>query len=295
VKNPLTLLAIALAAALLLVPLPGAWRGLWQSKVLDLGHVPLFALLTVLVWRRLGPGVLGPIAIAVGLAAAGEVLQGLVGRSAGLRDFVRGALGALAAGAGIAAWQARLRPAQAFGWLLAVAALIAWPLYDAVPYLIDAWEGSRDFPVLAQFRTERELLRWQWRQAEMTRIPAAEGGAARVTFLPGPESYPYAALRPIRRDLRGYREVCFSLTVPGESLELVISLRSGSGDPDATTHYQEPRRLSRGPHVIRLDLAEVAPKANPRPLDLDDLWIIQLFLEHPQQARTIELHRVWVE
>ena len=136
------------------------------------------SLLTVFLWRRLGPSVLGPIAIAVGLAAAAELLQGLVGRSAGLGDFVRGVLGTLAAGAGIAAWQARLRPARAFAWLLALMALVAWPLYQVVPLPGRCLGREPRLPGAGSLPDRCELFCWRSRQAEMIRIDEGDGGAA---------------------------------------------------------------------------------------------------------------------
>src|SRR3954454_1556139 len=95
--------ALALGVGLLLVPLPASWRGIWQSKVLDLGHVPLFAVLTLLLWTLLGPGLLRAVLTTLAVAVLGEICQGWVGRTPGLLDALWGALGALAAAAGIRA------------------------------------------------------------------------------------------------------------------------------------------------------------------------------------------------
>jgi hypothetical protein len=99
----------------------------------------------------------------------------------------------------------------------------------------------------------------------------------------------------IRRDFSAYRALCCSFTVHEEPVELVISLRSGPGEKGATTHYQQSRLFVPGRHVFQLDLAAIAPQANPRPLDLGDIWIIQFFLDQPTKMRTIDLHRVWLQ
>jgi hypothetical protein len=228
------------------------------------------------------------VLIATGIAGLGEVFQAWTGRSGELDDFVRGALGALAAVAGIRAWQLRGRPLPVSGCLVVLAGLVAWPLYDAVPTLVDAFEGAHDFPVLADFRTGRQLLRWTCRQATLT-------SAGRVEFLPGPEAYPYVGLRPVRRDFRAYRWLCCSFTVEGEPLELVLSVRSGPGLWTETTHYQQQRVHPAGEHLVRLDLAAIAPKARPYPLDQSDVLIIQFFLDHPAKARALTLHGIWLE
>src|SRR5207244_266808 len=95
-----SLLAAALASAavvaLLLIPFPDRWHGPWQSKFFDLGHVPLFAALTLFLWRVLRRRWL-PCAISLSLAGLTEVAQAFTGRSADVLDFLRGAAGVGAA------------------------------------------------------------------------------------------------------------------------------------------------------------------------------------------------------
>src|SRR5438067_789173 len=121
-------LGLGAVAVLLLAPLPHFWRGVWQSKFFDLGHVPLFAALTLLLWAVLGPGLVRPVLIALAVAGLAEIVQNWVGRTGDLLDFVRGALGSLAAAAIIRAWQARSRRLRAAGCLLLAAGLVAWPV-----------------------------------------------------------------------------------------------------------------------------------------------------------------------
>jgi hypothetical protein len=116
-----------------------------------------------------------------------------------------------------------------------------------------------------------------------------------LRFFPGPHPYPYGAVRPICRDFSAYREMCFAFTVCDEPLELVISVRSGPGEADKTTHYEVRQTYAAGAHVFRLNLPSIVPQARPHPLDLADLWIVQFFIDRPQQPRTIELHRIWLE
>jgi hypothetical protein len=331
-KALVLLLGLGLAVALLLMPFPPSWRGLWQEKLQDLGHLPLFAGLTLLLWICVGPasragpgrsgepsrtqsaarlaaptrsaarlaaptGLLWSVLIAIGIAGLAEIVQGWVGRTMGLGDFLRGSLAALATGAVIAGWQWRRYPLRVVACLLVAAALLAWPLVDGVPYLVDAYQGARAFPVLADFATQRQLLRWRTRQASLTRVEADPPATweGRLEFFPGPHPYSYGAVRPILRDFSDYRWLCYSFSVLDKPVELVISLRSGSGEPGVTTHYQEQKIYAPGSYQERLDLTKVAPRADPLPLDLSDLWIIQFFLVRPQEPHTILLQRLWLE
>jgi hypothetical protein len=291
-------LALGASAVLLFVPLPRSFEGGWRSTLQNLGHVPLFALLTVALWpvcrRRWYP----PALLALVLAALVEVVQPFVGRSGELEDFLLGAAGIGAAACALRALEGpRTRPRLALHGLAALA-LVAAPLLEAGPVLLDAAEGFLDFPTLADFEAPRRLGRWDCRQADLDRAERPDRTppfAGRVVFLPGPADYPSVQLRHVRRDFTGYRRLCWSFTVIGEPLTLVFSLRGGPDATGRTSHYQFGRTLPPGDHVVAMDLQEAALLARPRALDVGDLWWSQLFVVRPAEARAIELWRVWLE
>jgi hypothetical protein len=289
---------LAVTCVLLLIPLPRGWHGGWRGELLDAGHVPLFAAVAVSLWVWLRPALVRPVLIAVAVAGLAEVVQHFVGRTASWFDFLHGSLGALAAGACIRAWRDRRSPRRALGWFVLAVGLLTWPVVRFSPVLLDAVEGWGDFPTLAGFRTEREMMRWETHQAELTREAdpqRPDGWSAQLTFQPGPEPYPGATLSPVVRDLSNYRWLCCSFAVDGAPLELVISIRGGPDVSGQTTHYQTERVYEPGEHVARVDLPAVAPLARPRPLDLSGTWFVQLFVDNPPAPRSIRLHRVWVE
>jgi hypothetical protein len=289
---------MAPVAVLLLMPLPPYWHGRWQAHFLDLGHVPLFFALTLAlawVWRG---RLLGPVLIALAAAGLAEVIQPHFGRTGDVLDFVRGALGTLAAAAVLRAWRGPRTAGRLAAHGLAVLALLAWPLVDEVPWLLDAYRGARAFPTLADFDTSGELLRWECLQAELTREPDPERPGrwvGRLVMLPGEESYPGAYLEPVVRDWSGYRHVCCTFTVKGEPLRLVFSLRSSSREAGRSTHYQEEKVYPPGEHRACLDLDGAARKARPLPLDLTRVRNLHIFTYDPEQARVVRLHRVWLE
>jgi hypothetical protein len=272
------------------MPLPESWNGAWQGHLQDLGHVPLFAGLTIALSVGLGRPLYQCVLIAVGLAALAEVVQGAVGRSGSWPDLLRGALGAFAGAALVRAWGERRSVKAAIAYLAVVVALIAWPVLDAAPHLIDAAEGYRDFPALASFKTDRELARWVPWQATFAR----EGDSARLVMHPGPETYPCASLRPVKRDFRGHRWLCAEFTTEGEPYELYLSMRTGTA-AGGTTHVDVGRVFPPGRHRVRLDLDAIGPKADPVPLELDDVRYVPFFVIRPAVPRAVVIHRVWLE
>jgi hypothetical protein len=281
--------AAVAAAGLLLMPRPARWLGVWHGELLDLGHVPLFAALVFIL--RFGAGLaLGrSVLLVVGFAALAEVVQPWFGRSGGWADFLTGALGALAAAAAVRAREARGWARVAYA--AAAVAAVAWPVAEAAPYLADTFDGREAFPVLADFSTDREFRRWVGDQAELTRA----GAGLRLDLLPGPEPYSSGALRPVVPDFRGYRWLYCSFEVVGGPLELVFSVRSSVPGRDGTTHAQAEAEYAGGRHIVRLDLAALAARARPAPLDLSDVRYVQLFILRPTEMRTVVVSRVWLE
>ncbi len=295
-----TVPALALVIFLLLTPLPSSWHGTWQSKFFDLGHVPLFGALTVYLWLvlRSWPPAVG---IALAVAALAELVQEHFGRTSSLMDFVNGVLGVAAAFVAVRACQGPRTFRRLALHALVIVALVAWPLADNGPYLLDAFEGARAFPTLADFATERQLLRWAPTQAVLERRPDAQrpsGASARLELLPGPdkdpEKYPGAALEAIVRDWGRYGRLRCSFTVVGEPLVVVLSVR-GRDAAGGSTHYQFEKTYAPGEHTADVDLAAAAPQARPHPLNLADVRYFQVFVYRRDSPRTLVLHRVWLE
>jgi hypothetical protein len=287
--------AVAVTAGLLLLPVPPGRLGPWQGQILDFGHVPLFAALVLALRAATGPPLRRSVVVAVAVAGLAEVVQPAVGRSGDAADFLRGILGALAAGAAIRAWECRRSRGRCAAYLGLALALLAGPAVEAAPYLADTARGRRSFPVLAEFSTDLELRRWECDQATITRVDGPDGAVGRIALLPGPEPYSSAALRPVVPDFRGYRWVCCAVRVGGGAGELVTSVRSGAAGQPHTTHAQVGHRLAAGDHVVRLDLAALAAAARPDPLDLADVRCVQLFAAGPPGVVVVDVSRVWLE
>ncbi|HEX4608179.1 MAG TPA: hypothetical protein VH092_08230 [Urbifossiella sp.] len=282
-------------AGLLLAPIPAGWLGLWQDKFLDIGHVPLFAALVVVLWAALGRDLRRSLIAAVVVAGLVEVVQPWVGRSGDWVDFVRGVLGALIGAAAVRAWEARRSWRGAILYLGLALVLAVWPVAELFPYAVDTVHGHRSFPVLADFTTESELLRWDCEQASITRVGAPDPPAGRLVLHPGPEPYSSGTMRSIVTDFRGYRWLCCAFRVTSGPVELVTSVRSGVVGRTGTTHAQVGRRFPTGDHLLRLDLPALAAKARPDPLELADIRCVQFFVVNTPEDVVLDISRVCLE
>ena len=282
--------ALLATVGLLLAPLPPTLLGPWQGKLLDLGHVPLFAVLVVVLRLTFRVSLVWPLLVAVVVAAGAEVVQPRFGRTRDWVDFAGGALGAFSGVAALLAWKSRRSPRRLALFLLLTLALPAWPVAHALPYIRDTIAGRRAFPVLIDFTTDDQQLRWEVKQATVGRDGAVE-------LRPGGDVFSWFAFRPVKGDFRGYGYLCCELEVVGESVDLVTSVRTAAGGGSRTNHAQVGRRYPPGGYVLRFELAALEAWAEKRgePLDLADVRWIQFFVVKVPAPRTVVMRRVWLE
>ena len=289
-------IAFLAVAVLLLVPLPFAWSFGWRVALLDLGHVPLFAAFVFALRLGIRWSLAKCVLIAITVAGLAEIVQHFVGRTASWSDWLNGILGALSAAFLLVAWQQRHSWKRVLASLLLAFAAVLWPLAHAEPVLSDAMEGFHDFNTLASFSNEGEMMRWETNQAELERELQPDGlWAGRVTFLPGDAAYSSVMLTPVVNDLHGYRKMCVSFTLEGEPLDLALSIRGGPIEGKHTNHYQVGQSFPPGSHTMRLSLDAAYKFGKPHGIDPSEVYFVQLFVVRPTVARTIRIHRVWVE
>src|SRR5262245_61577659 len=209
---PIAAFGVILAGviALLVIPLPLSWRSGWFSKLLDLGHIPLFAMLTLMMHRLLRVRLSVACGFAITAAGAGELLQTMVQRSADFGDFVRGAIGSLVAALLVRA----CRTPRSLRNLVVSAtlsiALLTWPVAEALPKLWDATVAYRAFPTIGDFTTRWSEQRWSTDQLVIERVTAERWPGewiGRMDFFPSAQHSAAAVLFPVRRDWSSYRQL----------------------------------------------------------------------------------------
>lgn len=279
-------------ASLLFVPIPLRWQSFWFNALLDLCHLPLFALVGAASARVFGET--RGFAVAALLAAAAELLQAPLGRSAEVADVGRGLVGV---GLGVLARHAwTRRGARAWGRALLVAsALLVWPLAEAIPPLADAIQGAAAFPVLCDFSTPWQEGRWLTGQAHLSRVrDSSNRWAGRILLLPGEFEFSGAEFFPIRRDWRGYRLLGLRFHCERD-VQLRLTIRDDRPEIEYHDRYNFTRRFAPGEHAIRLGLDAIRQGPRGRPIDLSWIRSVNLFGRAPQAPFAIDVLEIWLE
>ena len=272
---------VAGAATLLLVPLGNDYRALWYGQATDAGHVVLFAAITWLLAHFALPGrPIAAAAAALALAAGAEMFQPLIGRSASWQDLFYGLVGV-----GIAlAW---LLPGKWPIKVIATLALVAAPLAQTMPLVIDAWNAWRSFPVLASFESPLETRRWMFQGVTVAR---AQPPGAIFEFAAN-EKGSGAILLPVVRDWTGYRTLEIDFAFEGAPMVFLISVRDGKKLPPELPRFDLWRRYESGSHQVRIDLGELARGGDFPPIDLSRVQSLHL-VAYSDQPHRVTLKRI---
>lgn len=292
------ILIVAAASAMLLWPLPNAYRALCYSRLLDLLHLPLLAGVTFALYAALGGRTGLACATSAALAAGCELAQAAVGRSPDWADIARSLLGVTMAGSLL--WAAS-PPRSALRWVLgcSAAGLIAGgSAWQYGPVAADSVLAYAAFPVLADFGSPWEPDRWYAQSARLRRIrsvTAMSGWEGQVECSPAADGPCGLILFPIVRDWSGYRRLRCDLSCHDQAQRLLISLRDGRKVRPPQRRFDLRTQLQPGRHCIDLDLTKLAGGSEFAPIDLRRVQSFHLGLDGATPASRLTIHRIWIE
>jgi hypothetical protein len=312
--------------------LPGQER---YSAVLQDGcHAPAFATLSLisltLLARRVRYGERNPVqqtratdrsvlthaaATVVTMAllgAATEVLQGLLGGDAEVDDAICDVVGSIAASS---FWvymhlRARADTGARIGRSVAILACAATIGYWIAPMVrcADAyWNRYAQFPVLAQFRSQRDLYFITSSAGEMQIVPVAlrassdnTGGDTPSTALRAVldhDRWPGITLSEPISDWRRYRMLALDLSNPGESaMSLRLRINDRAHDGEFDDRFNSDVSLPpRGRTTIRIPLEGVASSPRSRRMDMSQIAEVALFRDGSAPGQVVLLHRIWLQ
>jgi hypothetical protein len=288
-------LVLGLVAVVLVMPLPNHYRSPWLQKLMDLGHVPLFALLMVCVWLLVRRRIWLAIGIVTAMAIAAEIGQGFAGRSQDPLDILRSLIGAAIGALALHLFRRPIRWRSITTGLVAVLALAAWPIWDSVPVLIDAVWAYRAFPVLSDFSSPWEARRWLLTGAVLERQPAADLGRPWIGQLHVDASGGAAILFPVVRDWSSYQRLSVTFSFAGDPLDILISVRDGRPVAPPRRRFDLEQRYTAGKHGVVIDLVELGAGTRFAPLDLSRVQSFHFVVTQSAGPRTLFVHSVTLE
>ena len=291
-------LPVLMVVAVLLAPLPSQYRATWVNRLLDLGHLPLFALLTISLWYASQRRVRIAFLLAVAIAGVMEICQLTFGRSASLFDFTTGVLGCLLAVVGLRAAQGPHTRARTAAHVALAMCLVAAPLAVALPVMLDAFRAYRSFPVLCEFATPLELHRWHGGDVEIgyvTETPSGSRSAARMRFAACPDGYCGAVLFPVIGDWSGYRRLCIDFAVEGEPIRISLSIRDGIKIDQLERRFRLDQTYQAGEHHVCIDLEALRAGEEFAPVDISRVQSFHIVMTGLEQPRTLFVYRVYLD
>ena len=305
-------IGLLIALLLLLWPVPEMSRLFRYS--MDLLHAPFFALFAFLLdqkWRRHQKGEsytlfffwILLLILAIGLEAA----QSWVDRNSNWRDGLANLLGITA---GILFSFSCVTAKKNHKWLsllFAILLIITGSLYG-IRGIWDTLQARHDFPILADFESADELLRWQSREAHLaqSRQHATTGNFSGRLAL-GIGRYPGVSIELPANDWSAYQWLELDIVWPNKNdsspiphtapktLALRIKLEDEGPNNSIDDRFESTILLHSGKNRIQIPLAEITNGPVNRLLCLDAMSTLSLFVTNLKNPQTLFIDRIRLE
>lgn len=298
---PLWLAALAIVLTVIFGDLPG--EGQYMAVLQNGCHSPAFGVLSLISLALLAPYIRTPLARAavtvtamVLVGATTEGIQSLFGRDAEFEDVVNDLAGSLAV---TGCWlylqwrgrpDTRARVGRCLALLVSAAAVAYWlnPFWQCARAY---WHRHAEFPVLAEFHSERDLY-FVSSSGTDTQLVGTALQADLATGL-----WPGFTLSELMPDWRGYHVLKVDLGNPGSTelpLRLRVSDRTHRGDTDDRFNMElllppETRR------TLDIPLDEIEHSPRTRKMDMSQISQLIVFRPGGAPQQVLRLYRVWLE
>jgi VanZ family protein len=290
------LMAALLGGMVVQAILPIPRERLYIEAFLDLGHIPLFTVFTLLLLslllelRRIDDrprwvAYALTLAVALFMGALTEYLQSLVARDPSSLDFERDVAGAVAAIGFAITWRQWGLRRRGVAWAGLVLALGSWTLGALGPLGVFVEYGRRDasFPVLADFEGDWVETFLNGRDVDYEVVPAPEswaGHGGRVLSVNyHAVEYPAVTLVEPVSDWSGYDRLDFDVFNPqSRDVELMLRIDDNGERHRYGDRYDGRRPLQPGPNHISIPLSEIREAPRSRTMNLHAIQHLTFFL-----------------
>lgn len=267
------------------------YRALW-----DLGHFAFFALLLVLIqmhrplvhWRQWL--LVGGMVLIIGGAI--EFVQAQIGRDGTWADVWHNLIGA---GLGLFWGQKANRKVWVGRWVASLA-LVPSLAFTAKLALVQ-YESAQQFPLLAGFETQRELLRWKG-AATRTNEYASEGQhSLKIEF--GTTKYSGISFNYFLGDWRTYERLSMDIYNPDtQPLTVVLRVHDHAHDRGESAYHDRFNtrlQIQPGWNYHSLALAEIKQAPRAREMNFQQMRTLGLFTVELPAPRVIYLDNLRLE
>ena len=292
---------LALLMILLLIPVPPV--GTVINSIGDMLHAPLFACLSLALFRLLHQRWSKSVSItaaiswilASAVAALPELLQLLTGRTPSSQDLFADICG-VSIGVFVAIAVASPQRRRRVTFLLAAAIVLAIAISRPVSILIDVARQHSEFPVLGSFERTSETSRWTAKESQIQRVSehATSGNwSLQVDLHPG--IYPGTSLPHLPADWSEFDELTTDIWLDGsEPLRIVVKVTDRSHNNEHEDRFQRGFVLKPGANHLRIPLGDIQNAPLHRQLELQRVATLSYFTVRLASPRTLFLDNVYL-
>ena len=292
-------ISMSLCICLLLFADLGKSTSLLYDSIINLGHVPLFAMVAGMTlwvldrvkWVSTDKKNYGlAVAISAFLALTTEIIQNFTPeRSFQAGDILNDIIGA---GTFLAiAYQFR-RELKSRTRVFLCSTVYVSLMISCMPVIVafaDEMRAREDFPLLGSFETRWEMGRWKSEESSFRRVSmyATDGYHSLETVL-SPGLYPGITMDYPPRDWRGYENLTFDAHLEGtEPLPLTVRINDLAHNEEFNDRYNRTFTLQPGANRLNIDLSEVEHAPKGRLMDMEHISILCIFSYKLQEPRTV--------
>ena len=271
-----------------------SWSHLW-----NLGHIPLFMLISYAVYRivpsisssSLILQVLLFAGMALVLGAMIEFVQSFVGRQASMQDVMLDMIGGVIF---VLVFSPTLRSICLYKKVMLVLLVTSLLVVASSKLIFSAWDeyhAYRDFPLLADFEYEREIKRWTSSDKMMLTDAVALTGRRSLRVDLRPRLYSGVEMQYFPRDWSDYKQLVLHVYHPEvEPISLTVSIFDEQHPARHFVYadrFTKRFRLSRGWNALRVSLHDVESAPRKRRMDMSGISGLRLFVTRPHEGQQL--------